>query len=160
MNISPDWISAIGTWAQVILIAISFWFILAQIRDLRRSLESNVSHNIYELMIDNDRFFASNPHLRGYFYCGKEINDLEENEKERIFALAEMLTDCFDDAYQQQTIMTEDVLESYKSYVRSIYLSSPALRQYISENNNWYSEKFITLFPTFPPDVQIMLEDQ
>lgn len=146
MDLSPDWIAAIGTWAQVLLIIFSFWFIVLQIKDLRRSLESTVSHNIYELMIENDKFFAENPHLRVYFYGGKEITDLPECEKQQIFAIAEMITDCLDDAYQQQKIMTRDVLSSYKAYVKSLYLSSPAMQQYITENCSWYPPSFIDLF--------------
>ena len=160
MNISPDWVGAIGTWAQALLIVVSFWFILIQVKDLRRSLESNVSHNIYENMIENDRFFASNPHLRGYFYSGREIKELQDNEKEQILAIAEMVADCLDDAYQQQTTMTKDVLSSYKEYVRSMYLYSPALRQYISENSAWYPIKFINLFPAHPLDIQLHKENQ
>lgn len=146
MSFSADWVEAIGTWVAAILVAVSVPFLWMQIRDLRRGINGTTNHIIYQTIIDIDKFFAENPHLRPYFYSGQDIDGLNSVERDQVLVVAEMLADCFDDAYQQQTIMSALVVDSFKEYVRGVYLTSPVLRRFIRSYQQWYVKDFIDLF--------------
>ena len=143
MEVLANWVEALGTWAQVILVLISFGFVWYQIRELRRSLESSASHSIYQMMVDIDKFFAEKPQLRGYFYRGKGINGLDEDARDQVFATAEMITDWFYHAYQQRSNMPAETSKGYRNYMQSLYANSAALREYIAEHQDWYPKGFV-----------------
>ena len=143
-----NWVEALGTWAQVVLVLGSFIFIWWQIRDLRKSLESSVSYSVYQMMVDIDRFFAEKPHLRGYFYRAEsQLMGLRKMIEEQVLATAEMITDWFYHAYQQQAIMTAEIRQSYQNFIRALYRNSPALREFITEHQDWYPATFIAAIP-------------
>ena len=98
-------------------------------------------------MVDIDRFFAEKPQLRGYFYRGKSIDGLAEDNKEQVLATAEMITDWFYHAYQQQAIMTAEIRQSYQNFIALPYRNSPALREFITEHQDWYPAVFIRAIP-------------
>ncbi len=150
MEVLANWIEALGTWAQVILVVISFGFVWYQIRELRRSLQSSAAYEIYQMMIDIDKFFAEKPHLRGYFYRGKRIQELETDEKDQVLATAEMITDWFYHAYQQRSSMPAETLQGYKNYMKSLYANSAAIREYIAEHQDWYPAGFLRAIPGYP----------
>ncbi len=147
MDTLAGWVEALGTWAQVILVMVSFGFVWYQIREVRRSLESSASSSIYQMMIDIDKFFVEKPHLRGYFYRDERIEQSDTKTKDEVCAAAEMITDWFYHAYQQRSSMPPEILQGYRNYMQSLYANSAALREYVTEHHDWYPAGFIKSIP-------------
>ena len=143
MSISADWVEAIGTWVAAIVIVGSLWFLWLQIRDLRRSIRSSTYQNVYQLMIDIDRFFVENPNLKQYFYDGKELDTTEQVNREKLFSIAEMLVDYFDNVYYQQDCLPANTFDAFIAFMRDIYRNSPVLREFLSSREHWYPKKFV-----------------
>ena len=143
MNICADWVAAIATCVSAIAVVVALCFIWIQTRNLRRSIQSSTYQNVYQTMIDVDRFFAENPNLKPYFYGGKQVDTKEQVNRERLFSIAEMLADYFDNVYHQEACMPPQTFAGFSKFMRDTYQNSPVLREFLSERKDWYSKKFI-----------------
>lgn len=142
MCLSVDWVMAIGTWFSGIVVAASLWFLWIQIRYLRHSLTGSIYQNVYETMIKMDNVFVENPELKPYFYDGKETNPADPLYQ-RVSSVAEMLTDYFDSVYYQKNYVPVQWFREFTSFMRDIYKSSPALREHLSQRQQWHPKEFI-----------------
>jgi len=43
--------------------------------------------------------------------------------------------------------MSSDLRQSYKNYMHALYFSSPALRKFIVEHQDWYAPGFVRSLP-------------
>ena len=144
MNITADWVQAIGVWVSILIIAVSVWFLWIQIRELRQSIECSTYQSVYQMILDIDKYFIENADLRPYFYYGKEMDNKNQTHmKEKLISTAEMLIDCFDNVYHQKNSMPSHTFDAFSAFMREIYQNSPVLREVLSMREHWYPRRFV-----------------
>jgi hypothetical protein len=145
LTLSPDWVGAIATAVGAVGTIISLIFLYSQLRDIKSSVRSSTYLNLYEQMIEIDKFFFDHPELRPYFYEGKPGGDNMRDEKaaNRLNSVAEMMIDFFDMAYHQRDCMPPGTVAGFENYMKRIYRSSPVMKDFIGLYSASYPDKFI-----------------
>jgi hypothetical protein len=145
------WCEARHSMLLLLASLVSALFIVLQIYILTRSIRGQTYQRIYESMITIDKFFIENPRLKGYFYPDAEEPE-EDVDQDKLFSIAEMLTDYFDSVYHQKNTMPRHTFEGFIDYMRSVYKHSRVLRAYLDlpSRNNWYPEKFVAALKAGP----------
>lgn len=141
--LSPDWVAAIGTWAGAAITLITLYVIWKQLGDLKSSIRSSTTQNIYVHMIAIDRFFIDHPKVKPYFYAGKSIDAIDAEELAKLLSIAEMMVDYFDSVYQQRDCVTQATFDGKGEYMRELYANSPILRAYLEGKDDWYDKQFV-----------------
>ena len=60
--------------------------------------------------------------------------------------MLEWVADYYELITVQKEFLGKEDWVFWRRYIKSEYRESPALREYLSEYNDWYSEKFLCLF--------------
>jgi len=97
-------------------------------------------------MIEIDRYFASNPELKHYFYGGKTIIE-SDDRYETVRSLAEMMADLIEHAYVQRNCLPPNVWPQWLEYFTDIYNDSSMLRFHLAEakSKSWYANEILQL---------------
>lgn len=102
---------------------------------------------------DISRIFLDHPNLRPYFYDGKPLDKTDPNFN-AVMAVSEMYLD-FIEGFQDDYVfalpgMAKDGESRllWDKYFKDMFASSPALRTYAKEKQNWYSTDFAAYAPT------------
>ena len=152
--IANEWIGAIATYVVGgLALIVAIWtlsflkkqidLLRKQIQDLRESIEGATYQNIYEQMLNIDRFFIENPELKPYFYSNRSITTEDKIKRDKLFSIAEMLIDFFDNVYYQQNLMETDKFEAFWKYLTTICENSPVLRDHVIDRAEWYPGEFV-----------------
>jgi hypothetical protein len=132
--------SDLGT---LIIVVVSLWFLWIQIRELRRSIQSSTYQNIYQMIVEIDRYFIENRDIKPYFYYNKEADSGQPHLREKLLSIAEMLIDCFDNIYHQKDCMPPSTFDPFSAFMKEIYQDSPILRELLSKREYWYPKRFV-----------------
>jgi hypothetical protein len=142
--LSPEWVTAIGTWFSIILVVVSVLLVWKQIRDLKTSVENQTYQSVYQTEFDIHRYFLEHPEFRAYFYETKNPDDAKGNEKIKLDTVTEWVCDFFDDVYQQRDTMTPATFSKWRQFMKDIYQTSPALKAFIEKRGKqWYPDDFV-----------------
>jgi hypothetical protein len=98
----------------------------------------HVMTELYEL----DKVFIDYPHLRPYFYDGKEMSD-SDADYGRVRAIAEFQLDFFDSFLTQSEYLTlkPDELENWRTYIKDSFRNSPAMCRRLKGVEGWYNSE-------------------
>ena len=149
-QLSPEWVTAFGTWCAIIPITISLIFVWTQIRNIRISVENQTYQSVYETEFGIHKYFLDNPQYRPYFYENVPYAptgnvDKDKTEKIKLDTLAEWICDFFDDVYQQRDTMSKYTFSKWRKFMKDMYQTSPILQEFIAKHGaDWYPEDFIT----------------
>lgn len=157
LALSPEWIGAIATYvvgaAALIVAGLSLYYLKLQIdlltkqlEDVKTSIQSSTYQNIYQQMIEIDRYFIEHPELKAYFYSTEMKAEMPEDalEQEKLFSIAEMLVDFFDSVYHQKKCMPPKTFSRFSEYMKDMYQNSIVLRKFLTdEREDWYPDNFI-----------------
>ena len=121
-------ISIVGFAAVVI----SLWF-------LYRQTKIASFGTVHNFILSCDRIFVEYPHMRPYFYDGKDIQE-GEVDYNLALAIAETILDTFE-AYVHQGTYVEYYETMWERYIRDAFRDSPVLRRYFDRVRGWYPEK-------------------
>jgi hypothetical protein len=92
-----------------------------------------------------DTTFVDHPELRGYFYEGRRV-PADDPNRDRVFAMAELLLDHFDYILLQvkcfPTLYPEDF---WTQYMQDCFSSSPVLCEFLENKKRWYSAELVVM---------------
>lgn len=140
-----------GTWAGALVALVGFVFVFLQLTRETREIQNQTKWQVYSNGLTTLNVFVDHPELRCYFY-GDEFPVPEDPVlKDQVFAAAEMLAD-----HWESTMLSDDALNSevdalWRIYMLGIYCRSPALREFLKNENEGYrySDKFKNMFKNF-----------
>ncbi|MFA6425533.1 MAG: hypothetical protein WCW64_05030 [Phycisphaerae bacterium] len=145
-KIGWDGASAIGTWVFGIIFVVSVILVWWELVQVQRGIKSTSYHSTYSLMVDIDKFFIEKPKMIKYFREGVEYVHEEDITKEEVMMAAEMVTDYFDNVFhQKKTLPSKEAYYGFEKYMQDTYANSPALRNYIQEQERWYPPEFLQM---------------
>jgi hypothetical protein len=128
-----------------ISVVLSLLFVARQTRELTRQTRLNnrigtlgSMHDSLEMLHEIQAIFTDRPELRPYFYGGKPC-PRRGHRREMLVNIAEMLADTIDYGLMVVKLMpgTEEY-EGWLNYALFMMQSSPALREHVDENPDWY----------------------
>jgi len=146
-----DWInisniSSILTIFGFIVTVATLIFLLYQCKILKSSLRTQSFQNLFNNMINIDMYFANNPILKLYVHGEKELpKDTKSFEYIQAMSACELFLDHFEEIVGCKSVMSNEMWEGWSKYMKKMYKSSKALRDYIEENRSKYTKKFIEL---------------
>jgi hypothetical protein len=136
MWLGPEGIAAIA-------FVVSLLLLLWQIVELRRSVQGQTYQAVYGQMFEIHRTFLERPELRPFFYDNVEA-DPANALAPQVAVMAEWIGDLFDNVFRQQATMPSGTFDEWRRYMRSVYWTSPALRQQLQSRAAWYPEDFVS----------------
>jgi len=156
-----DIISGISSIVTAIVAIVTLFLIYKQLKDVNENILGQTYQNIYERMIEIDRFFIENPELKAYFYYNKEFVNDDENFKAKLHSIAEMMIDYFDSVFYQKFCMRKETFDAKAFYFGDIYNNSPIIREYLDQPGleHWYSRQFLAFIKSKGTEVKEYLEN-
>ncbi len=140
-----------GTWAGALVALVGFVFVFLQLTRETREIQNQTKWQVYSNGLTTLNVFVDHPELRAYFYG----NDLPLPEdailKNQVFAAAEMLADHWESTMLSDDTLNNEVDALWRIYMLGIYCRSPALREFLKNENEGYrySDKFKSMFKHF-----------
>lgn len=138
-------IAAIVGAGGAVATAVSVLFLAKQTAEGRRQSElANrlalvaVHDRIADLSLLADSIFIERPELRKYFYHNEDYKSLPPLEQERVIAIAEFLSDFIENTLLRELHLTEISFISWSRARIQMVRDSPAVRDYLDRNRNWY----------------------
>ena len=151
-----DIVVAVGTVLGAVFTALGLGFIVVQLRAARRQLTITTFEHLYSRMQGIHEMFMAKPHLRPFFYAGKEMKEGADNYEEVCIA-AEMLADYFQQVSLELDLMPPKTAQGWKAYMSDVVSRSPALRVHLSSNAAWYPTRLLKIAEIKPLETSSML---
>lgn len=141
--------SAAGQWAGALVTLAGFSFVVVQLYQDRKELESHTRElagqttwMVYSNGLTTLNIFVEHPELRPYFYGDNipvpTVDDASNDWlRSRIFAAAEMLADHWESTVIAEN-MKQHVNDLWLGYMMSIYCRSPAMREFLQPANEGF----------------------
>lgn len=126
-------------------------FTLHQVDVSRQAMMAQAWQNLMHPGYEISQAFLDFPELRPYFYEGKACPATDVNYH-RVMVVCEMHLDFFDSFTDDYVYKLPDMARGAKSrilwdnYFRDTFATSPALRQYARNQQDWYSMDFTQYF--------------
>lgn len=140
-----------GTWAGALVALVGFIFVFLQLTRETKEIQNQTKWQVYSNGLTTLNVFVDHPELRAYFY-GDELPVPEDTIlKNQVFAAAEMLADHWESTMLSDDTLNSEVDELWRIYMLGIYCRSPALREFLKNENEGYrySPKFKKFFTSF-----------
>lgn len=142
-------LSLIVSGAGFLGLVVSIRYLIAQTRQVAlqsqssaRALESNTFDASAHATFMIDSIFIQHPELRRYFYNAEDQMPTQP-ERDRVFAVAELMLDYFDYVLLQQR--RSPVLHPHnfwsEDYLIDSFSASPILCEYLERRKNWFSSE-------------------
>ncbi len=138
-------VSALADAATAIVSFLMLLIVWQKLSKLNEGNKNLTYQNVYERMIEIDRFFIDHPNLKPYFYSNKEYKSESQEVKDQLLSVAEMMVDFFDNVYFQQNSMRKSTFKAKAFYFGDVYNNSPVIRDYLRRPGleNWYAKDFL-----------------
>lgn len=143
---TPDSLQAYASVAGLILATIGLPVLLLQIRELQRSVRSGAHAAIYEQAADFRSHLVQYPHLRPYFFDGREIAP-DHEEYDRVVTIGEMFLNQLEHIAVMADSFGRENKGALHRYVRNALENSPVLLRRIAENPAAYSPALVGFVP-------------
>jgi hypothetical protein len=140
---APSWTDVLQSLASVgglAIAAIGFWFVIAQLRQVRISIESDTHSKLYAQEFEYTKILFEHPEFQKYFRASAEIRTDHPNHAQ-VEQLAELFCTHFEHVLLQMENLPEHIRPRWLDYMCSIFSTSPILRKHLQDNRQWYSEK-------------------
>lgn len=150
-----DIVTPLFTLLTILLVYFQTRYLTEQTRHSSTATIAAMYKEIAIQMIEIDKLFVAEPQLRPYFYDNLPISDTTDNvEKQKVYSVAETFLDFFDLIITSQEIThqyhTEKSFErhllEWRTYIASVYRTSPTLRDTVAEHEDWYLPVMIEIF--------------
>ena len=135
-------LEAIGTCVGAVGTIGALIFLWLQVRDVSRGIAGSTYQNIYDQMMEIDRFFIEHPELKPYFYPDARGKKIEVNS-DQLHSTVEMLVDYFDNVYHQQNSMPPHTFWGFSQFMRRVYQHSDVMQIFVREREEWYPADFV-----------------
>jgi hypothetical protein len=140
------------TWTddvQAIVSIVGFIVIIIQLRQVKRSLQSDAHSKLYTHYLEMTKVFLQKPQLRAYFYEGKTLDQSTPHHgglRQEIDLMCEINLSLFEHAVVQKHNLPGDSWDNcWKAYVQERYRSSPELKRFFAANRSWYAQALCDL---------------
>lgn len=144
---TAEFLQAYVSVAALILAMIGLPILFVQIRELQRSVRSGAHAAIYEQAADFRSHLVQYPHLRRYFFEGREIAH-DHEEYDRVVTIGEMFLNQLEHIAVMGDTFGRRNRESLDRYVRNALENSPILTRRLTENPAAYSHALGRFLPT------------
>jgi hypothetical protein len=141
---------AIGTFFGVIATIIGFIIVYLQIHEIRRELYSPAYGTVFTRDHELKKTLLERVELYPYFFEGKDIVKEDPNYN-RVYVLADMWTTHWEHVVMQKDFLPDHIWPRWADYMRSIYATSPALRQCLRESGEGFSDQLFEMFKGVQP---------
>jgi hypothetical protein len=140
----PNVVQAIAAVGGLVVAIIGFWALIAQLRQVHRSLESEAHSKLYSedfAWCDN---LLQNPELRPYF---RERKPIDQNDP--LFGqadeLAGLLCVHFEHILLQLENLPPHIGPRWLDYIRGVIAQSPITQSHLASNPSWYSPMLLSV---------------
>jgi hypothetical protein len=141
--------AAIGGAAAVLgLVAL-----IVQLRHLAKGLRSAARGATYDIGVQIKLILIEHPHLRPYFFDDMPVPP-EHPEAGRIASLAELYCIYFQELVGQSGNVSRKNRAAWESLVKSMYDTSPPIRDQFGRRLTWYSAELRDLVERLRQDAQ------
>ena len=147
LNANAGALQALAGCIGVPGVLVSLYFLWRQSRDQTIATRAEIYQNITATMLDIDRYFIEHPELKKYFFDNAPISK-KHREYERVKSIAEMFLDFMDFTLMHETQMKNYPWYQWENYFKTVYDSSPILREYWDEVKglDWYEKQVGEIF--------------
>ncbi len=149
----PTWadiMQALCSAGALVAAVVGFGILICQVRQVERSIRGDTQHKLFSQSLEIVKAIGDHPEVRPYLFENREVSKDYPNYSSVLLAV-ELVTDFLNHVAIQQVNMSEYHWERWRFYIRDIYSTSPAIRDYISQHQGWYSHELLSLFQ---PDKQ------
>jgi len=143
----PSWtdtVQAVAAVGTCIIAAVGFIFVYGQLAQAKRTLNSIAHAAIYSQTQAINELFVAHPDYRDYFYGGRECAN-DESIRPALLSIADVIIDSFEHILQQRAHLPRGIWPAWVRYMRSIFRTSPLLREQLTLNQEWYDEQLLDL---------------
>lgn len=138
-------VSIVTSLAALVAVAVSLYYQRGQTKEMSRSLKGSTFTALAEQMLSTDALFIEHPELRPYFYAGVDIQESDPNYHQ-VGAVSELLLDFFGVVLLQSDQFPQAWSKNWwPNYIRDMFATSPALRAYLDNAQEWYKPELVTL---------------
>lgn len=107
------------------------------------AIENQTTAQVYEVGIEILKLFVDTPTLRPYFYSNQH-SPIEEPERSRVFAVAEVIADHWENIVVFGTSLDEEARDAWRIYMKDVYNRSPVLREHLQLEGFRYAKNFFS----------------
>jgi hypothetical protein len=144
-----DIVNSVANSVTAISTAAGFTAVARQLQITRKTIRITAFEHLYSRMNDIHRLFIEHPYLREYFYNSVAVPSDGESDP-RICQAIEMIADFFQQVSLESEHMPPRVANGWKTYMSSVFETSPALREYLIRNQKWYTNDFLLFLCIVP----------
>ncbi|MEJ3746228.1 hypothetical protein WEI85_23425 [Actinomycetes bacterium KLBMP 9797] len=123
-------------WAAVVVASIALVFSLSTVFQGRRSLRATTYRSATDLVLEVDRIFIGEPHLRRYFYDGEECAEADP-EYQKVQAIAEFYLDIVECVWDHREFNPAD-RRAWREWIHDVFEGAPPLRTLYGRHPDWY----------------------
>jgi hypothetical protein len=146
----PNWAEiaqAVAQAATVVVTLVGMIFVILQLRQVASATRGSTAERLAAQRYEVIRFMAQRPETYPYFY--EDINPEETAADGTVIAFVqyatEMLANYIENVALQREHMSAETWRSWKLFIKSVYLSSPALRVFLQRDEQWYDPKLMVI---------------
>lgn len=139
---NPNWaevVQAIGEAGSLMVGIVGFGVVIYQIRQLKKAIHGETHGKLYPENYETIKLFLEYPQLRPYFYDNTDITRSSPDYNLAI-TVAELFCSLFEHVVLQMENLPEYMRPEWENYIRSMYSSSPIIREHLNQNKTWYTK--------------------
>jgi hypothetical protein len=130
-----------SAWAallSLLVTAIGLFFLWYQLKKLEQATWGDTHSKVCDHSLELLRFLAEKPETYDYFYKDKELAKDDANRVLVLYA-SEAMTNFFEVLVLLKDNLPRKQWEVWHKFICSRYESSPPVRDFIRDHQNWYS---------------------
>ena len=131
---------------STVVLTISAFVIVFQTRQIAIQTRSLVYQEIARQMQSIDYLFIEQPLLRECFYdSGCNIEELDEAERQKVLATAELIVDFIDNVLFQRKFLRGYPWNTWDRYFCDLMVSKP-VKAFMEDSKDWYPENIVKYY--------------
>jgi hypothetical protein len=140
----------------LLLALVGLPLLFAQLRDLKRSVQSSAHAALYAQGADFRAHLIDYPHLRKYFFDAADIAP-EHEDYDRVVTIAELFLNHLEHIAVLGDSFGQENRPGLDRFCTVALERSPILRKHLEENRSSYSDSLQRFLPPTIPSAQISL---
>ncbi len=134
-------LETVSSVVGIAIAALGFGAVLFQLRQLDQNIKGNTRTSIYDMAARIKEVFLVRPHLRPYFFEGRDISPEHEHYAEAL-AAADYYCLYLEQITTQKATIADSDRRAWCQYAHDIYHNSPVIQGYLADKQSWYSDPF------------------
>jgi hypothetical protein len=140
----PNW----TTWVEIGVAIAGCALTIGGFFIVIRALHGDTHSKLYVEDVEILKVFLEHDKLRPYFYEGKSVDEQDQKHCGMVHTLAETFSTHFEHVLLQTKNLPKHIRPRWKDVIKSFLRTSPAIRQHIEENKDWYSSDLVEIART------------